>query len=179
MIKTTFHPYKKHIGSLTKNNFWKFTCRYPDGSIKWEEVIKNLVVDEGLYYSLDTGFMAGTQYSSWYVGLFSSNSTPVNTWDYAGINTDQTEFTNYDETTRQQWSPVSIVSLALSDEVSFTASTGVNTTLYGAFLVNVSTKGDSASGVGIMWCATRFGTPRPYVDSEVLNVTYAINSEDV
>jgi hypothetical protein len=55
----------------------------------------------------------------------------------------------------------------------------VNTTLYGSYVVNVSTKGDNASGTGLMWCATRFSTPRPYVATEVLNVTYAINSQDV
>lgn len=161
------------------NNFWKFECFYPNGSLKWTEFIPNIVVDEGLEHSLDVVFLGGTAYSSWYVGLFNSDSTPAADWDYAGINTDQTEFTSYDETTRQQWNPASIVSLALSDEVTFTASTGVNTTLYGSFLVNVSTKGDSASGTGIMWCATRFSTSRPFVATEVLNVTYAINSQDV
>lgn len=182
MINATFHPYQrpiKRVNSLQNNNWWRFRCFYPDGSLKWEEVIKNLVVDEGLYYSLDVTFMDGTKYSSWYVALFNTDSTPVAGWDYAGINTDQTEFTSYDETTRPNWNPSAITSLSLTDEVSFTASTGVNTTLYGSFVVNVNTKGDSSSGTGIMWCATRFSTPRPYVATEVLNVTYAINSEDV
>jgi hypothetical protein len=176
-MNITFNPWSKR--NSMKNNIWIFECFYPDGSLKWKEVVNNIVVDEGLYHSLDVIFMAGTAYSNWYVALFNTDSTPAAGWDYAGINTDQTEFTSYDEATRQQWSPSAIVTLSLSDEVSFTASTGVNTTLYGAFLVNVSTKGDSASGSGIMWCATRFGTPRPYVATEVLNVTYAINSQDV
>ena len=178
MQKITFNPYPKRINSLT-NNWWKFECYSAEGELRWREIVHNIVVDEGLYYSLDAVFMGATTYSSWYVGLFNTDSTPASTWDYAGINTDQTEFTSYDESTRPQWSPSSIVTLALSDEVSFTASTSVNTTLYGSFLVNVSTKGDSASGVGIMWCATRFGTPRPFVETEVLNITYAINSQDV
>ena len=164
--------------SLT-NNWWIFECKRADGSVKWREVIHNLVVDEGLYYALDVNFMGGTTYTNWYIALYNTDSTPVNTWDYAGINTDQTEFTSYDEVTRCQWSPVSIVTLSLSAQVTFTASTGVNTTLYGAYVVNVSTKGDNSSGVGIMWCATRFSTPRPFVATEILNVTYVINSQDV
>ena len=178
MQNVTFNPWKK-INSLTRNNLWIFECYYPDGTLKWKEVIKNIVVDDGLYHSLDVIFMGGTAYSDWYVSLFSSDSTPDNTWDYAGINTDQTEFTSYDEVTRQQWSPASIVTLQLVDEVTFTASVGVDTTIYGAFVVNVNTKGDDSSPVGIMWCATRFSTARPYVATEVLNVTYVINSQDV
>jgi hypothetical protein len=160
-------------------NLWIFECKRADGSLKWKEVIYNLVVDEGLYYALDVNFMGGTTYSNWYVALYNTDSTPVSTWDYAGINSDQTEFTSYDEVTRPQWSPASIVTLSLSAQVTFTASTGVNTTLYGAYVVNVSTKGDNSSGTGIMWCATRFSTARPFVATEELNVTYVINSQDV
>lgn len=160
-------------------NLWVFECFDRNGLLKWTEVIPNIVVDEGLYYSLDASFMGATTYTDWYIALFSSNSVPVAGWDYAGIGTDQTEFVDYDEVTRPQWSPVSIVNLALSATGAFTASTGVNTTVYGSYIVNVSTKGDNASGVGIMWCATQFSTARPFLEAEVLNVTYAINSEDV
>lgn len=182
MFKVTINNYPSLIkkpNSLRGNNWWHYRCYRADGSLKWEEKIPNLVVDEGLYLSLDVIFMDGTKSTSWYVALFNSDSTPVAGWDYAGIGTDQTEFTSYDETTRPNWNPSAITSLSLTDEVTFTASTGVNTTLYGSYLVNVNTKGDSASGTGIMWCATRFGTPRAFVATEVLNVTYAINSEDV
>lgn len=178
MQKVTFNSWNKKRNSIS-NNWWKFECRYPDGTLKWREVIHNLVVDEGLYYALDVNFMGGTTYTNWYVALFESDSTPVAGWDYAGINSDQTECTDYDEVTRPQWSPVSITSLSLTAQVTFTASLGTNTTLYGAYVINVSTKGDNSSGVGIMWCATRFSTARPFVSTEQLNVTYAINSQDV
>lgn len=183
MEKITFNSWDfetvEKIRNSLQKNIWKFKCYYSTGELKWEEIIPNIVVDEGLNHALDILFLSGTQYADWYVALFNTDSTPANTWDYAGINTDQTEFTSYDETARPQWNPASIVGLSLTDDVTFTASTGVNTTLYGAYLVNVSTKGDSSSPAGIMWCATRFNTPRPYVATEVLNVTYAINSEDV
>ena len=162
-----------------RNNWWKFECFYPNGQLKWVEVIPNIVVDEGIDHSLDVIFLGGTAYSSWYVALFNSDSTPAATWDYAGIGTDQTEFTDYDETARPTWNPGSISNHTLTDQVSFTASTGVSTTIYGSYVVNVSTKGDNASGIGIMWCATRFSTPRPFIAAEVLNVTYSINSQDV
>ena len=183
MQDVTFHSwddnFKEKMRNSLQRNWWKFECFYPNGELKWVEIIPNIVVDEGLYHALDVIFMSATAYADWYVAIFNTDSTPVAGWDYAGINTDQTEFTNYDESTRPQWSPASIVTLSLTDAVTFTASTGTNTTIYGAYVVNVSTKGDSASGSGIMWCATRFGTPRPYVATEILNVTYAINSEDV
>lgn len=184
MQNVTFNPWESKIvpvkrNSLQYNNWWKFECFYADGTLKWREIVPNLVVDEGLYYSLDVSFMDGTKYTSWYVALYEDDVSPVAGWDYAGITTDQDEFTEYDESTRPLWDPSAITSLSLTDEVTFTASTGANTTIYGSYVVNVSTKGDSASGSGIMWCATRFGTPRPFVATEVLNVTYAINSQDV
>lgn len=183
-MQVTFNPWNRKSNQKPNrnsmhNNWWKFDCFYADGRLKWREIIPNIVVDEGLYYALDVNFMGGTQYSNWYVALFNDDQTPAAGWDYSGINTDQTEFTLYDESTRPQWNPSAITSLSLTDEVTFTASTGANTTIYGSFVANVSTKGDSASGTGIMWCATRFSTPRPFVATEVLNVTYAINSQDV
>lgn len=177
MQKITFHPYKKRRS--LRNNLWKFECFYPNGQLKWKEIIPNIVVDEGLFHALDVLFMEGTQYAAWHVALYESDDTPTADWTYAAIGTDQTEFEDYDEVARPAWEPSEISDLTLTAAISITASAGVSTTLYGAYLVNVSTKADFESAAGIMWCATRFGTPRPYVATEIINVTYIIDSQDV
>ena len=47
-----------------------------DGKIidTWEE--PNIVVNEGLDYTLDSAFSAGTPITAWYLGLFKNNYTP-------------------------------------------------------------------------------------------------------
>lgn len=164
---------------LKFKNIWDFNCYNVDGELIWNEHISNLVVNEGLTNVLNVMFDGGTQSSNWYVLLFHSDSTPAAGWTYALGGTNFTEFTNYDESTRPNWNPTTATSPTMSASVSFTASTGASATIYGAGLVNVSTKGDNASGVGVIWCATRFGTSRPFNDSEVLQVSYTINSQDV
>ena len=179
MQNVTFTPWKRKKRNSLSNNWWKFECFYPNGQLKWTEIIHNIVVDEGLQHALEVLFLGATQYSNWYVELYESDSTPDADWAYATIGTDQTPFEDYDEVTRPQWTPSAVSNLALTEFVAFTASTGVNTTLYGGYVVNVSTKADNASAAGIMWCATKFSTPRPFVATEILNVTYSINSADV
>ena len=123
-----------------------------------------------------------TNYGSWYVLLFESDSTPAATWVYANIGTDFTEFEDYDEATRVLWNSAGVTSQTdtnTANPAAFTCSTGISTTIYGAALVNVSTKGDNASGSGIEWCATRFGTARPFAAAEVINIVYTITSQDV
>jgi hypothetical protein len=158
------------------------TCLRKDGSIKWIEIVDNIVVLEACNYSLGTVFKGATQYSSWYISLFNSNSVPAGAWTYGDIGSLFTEFTDYDEATRVLWDSGAVGSQQLTNSASpavFTASTGVSDTIYGAMLVNVSTKGDNASPTGILWCATAFGTPRPYSAAEVIRVVYTINSQDV
>lgn len=164
---------------LKFKNIWQFDCFDRNGGLLWTEKQPNLVVNEGLTNVLNVMFVSGTQSTNWYILLFNSDSTPAAGWTYALGGTNFTEFTSYDESTRGAWGPSTATTPSISDSASFTASTAVSTTIYGAALVNVSTKGDNASGTGVMWCATRFGTARPFNDSEVLQVSYTINSQDV
>lgn len=158
---------------------WSFRCYDRFGNLKWIELIKNTITNECLNDNLDVYLNGGTQSSDWYVLLFSSNSTPAVTWTYAAIGTDFTEFTDYDELTRVTWSPASPSGQSITNSASpaeFTASAGVDTSLYGAGMVNVSTKGDNASPAGKLFCATRFGSTRPYTAAEVIKIVYTVNA---
>jgi hypothetical protein len=174
------------MGGFGFYNIWSFECgRYVimNGKRtfvpKWKEVIHNLVVNEGLDDVLDVYFKSGTQSATWYIAIFSSDSTPAAGWTYATPVC--TEFTNYDETTREEWVEGSISSQSLDNSASpaeFTCTSGTNT-IYGAFMVNVSTKGDTASGTGVMFSAARFTSSRPFNAAEVLKIVVTINAQDV
>lgn len=188
---------KKGIGNgFGFFNIWEFVCgNYvdPNGVIihdwrnyvgeltfvpKWKQIIHNLVVNEGLDDSLDVIFKNGTQVATWYIAIFSSDSTPAAGWTYATPT--YTEFTNYDESTREEWVEGTISSQSLDNSgtpAEFTCTSGTNT-IYGASMVSVSTKGDTGGG-GVMFSAARFTSSRPFNASEVLKIVVTINAQDV
>ena len=164
-------------------NVWDFECgNYNENGLwvpKWKEVIHNLVVNEGLADVLDVYFKSGTQSATWYIAIFGSDSTPAATWTYAVPVC--TEFTNYDESTREEWVEGSITAQTLDNSASpaeFTCTSGTNT-IYGAMLNNTSTKGDVAAGSGVLFSSARFSASRPFNTAEVLKIVVTINSQDV
>jgi hypothetical protein len=185
------------MGSLGFHNIYDFTCgQYVDPCglvIKdhheyegimnfipiWHERIHNLVVNEALDDVLDVYFESGTQSANWYIAIFGSDDIPAGAWTYAVPVC--TEFTNYDEATREAWVTAGVSSQSLDNSASpaeFTCTSGTNT-IYGAMLNNTSTKGDVAAGSGILYSAARFGASRPFNAAEVLKIVITINSQDV
>lgn len=179
------------------HNIWSFECgKYVDAFdnvIKdhvnyigemfwvpsWKEIIHNLVVNEGLTDVLDVYFKSGTQSATWYIAIYGDDQTPAAGWTYAVPV--YTEFTNYDESTREEWVEGAISSQSLDNSASpaeYTCTSGTNT-IYGASMVNVSTKGDVASGSGVMFSAAKFSSSRPFNTAEVLKIVVTINAQDV
>ena len=188
---------KSGMGGFCFHNIWDFQCgKYVDkfdnvvtdwrnyvGELiwvpKWKETIHNLVVTEGLDDVLSVYFKSGTQSATWYIAIYSSDSTPAAGWTYAVPVC--TEFTNYDESTREEWVEGAITTSSLDNSASpaeFTCTSGTNT-IYGAMFDNVSTKGDVASGTGILFSAARFTAARPFNTAEVLKIVVTINAQDV
>lgn len=135
----------------------------------------NIVVNEGLDALLDIMFHGGTQIPTWYVGIFSGNVTPLATWTAANVTANSTEFTNYTETTRQEWAEAAVSGQSITNTASraaFTIGVGGGT-LYGAFLVSSSVKSGTS---GKLFAATRFASSRAVVETDVLNVGYTLSA---
>jgi hypothetical protein len=180
---------EKQFGIKNKfglKGYWGIVCRDKiTKEIKWKEYIFNLITYEGLDDVLDVYFSGGTAFANHYIFLYESNSTPASSWIYTEGGTGGTswdEFTDYDEAARPTWQEAGVSSRQITNSAnpaSFTASTGVNTTIYGSGMVNISTKGDGASGSGKLFCATRFGTARPFQETEEINIVYSITAQSV
>lgn len=160
---------------------WAVVCRDKvTKKIKWKEYTVNLITNETLNDVLDVYLSnSGGASAAWYCLLFSSDSTPAAGWTYANIGTDFTEFTSYDESNRPTWTEAGVSSQQITNTASpatFTASAAVSTTIYGAGMVNVNTKGDNSSPSGILFCATRFGTARPFNEGEEINIVYTVSA---
>lgn len=134
----------------------------------------NLVTNEGLNSLLGIMFHADTQLTSWYVGLFEGNYTPVATDTAANIASNATETTAYTGTTR----PAYTVAAASGQSVTNAASTANFTfnatkTIYGGFVISDNTKSGTT---GKLFCASRFTTSRAVVSGDQMLVTYALSA---
>ena len=131
----------------------------------------NTVVNEGLNSLLNVVFNGATQISSWYIGLFQGNYTPVSSDTAATIATNSTECSVYTNGVRQGF--VTVASTAQSStnaasKASFVFSAGA--TIYGAFLVSTATINGTS---GVLMSAARFATSRVVASGDELLLTYS------
>lgn len=145
-------------------------CRGKDGQIKWVDRAKNLVVNAGLNHLRDISLLAGTQVTTWSVGLMSSSPT-VAAGDTMGSHGGWTEFTTYSEGSRQGWTGAAGSTGASTNSAS-PASFSINGsgTVGGVFLTSSSTKSGTT---GTLFSAVAFtGGNRSVINGDTLTVTY-------
>lgn len=153
----------------------RFLCEHVrDGEVidVWDD--HNLVVNEGLNALLDIMFHGSTQITTWYLGLFEGNYTPVAGLTAATVASAATECTAYDESTRQAFDEAAAASEAITNSASRATFTfNATKTIYGAFLISNSTKGGTT---GTLFSAARFGSAKSVVDDDQLLVTYTLTA---
>jgi hypothetical protein len=148
-----------------------------DGKVidEWED--KNLVVNEGLNSLLDVYFHGATQITSWYIGVFEGNYTPVAGLTAATVTANSTECTAYDETTRQAYDEAAASSQSITNSASRATFTfNATKTIYGAFLVSNNTKSGTS---GTLFSAARFASSKAVVDNDQLLLTYTFTASSV
>lgn len=134
----------------------------------------NLMVNEGLDHVLNVLLRGTAQVATWYVGLFKGNYTPVSTLTAATITSAATEATEYTQATRVGYVPAAPSGQSVSNTASKATFDINNTvTLYGAFLISVSTKSGTT---GTLLCASRFAAQRDLVSTDQLLITYTLTA---
>lgn len=154
---------------------FKVVCRNPDGTIAWEDTIKNGVTNEGLNAELDIMFGATAKISAWYLGLIdSSGFTALAAADSASSHSGWSENTSdYSESTRPQWSPGSAASQSIANSTAVDFSVTGTVTLKGFFTVSDNTKGGSS---GTLWATALFSSgDQSLVSGQTLSVTYTVS----
>lgn len=157
------------IGGVFKYN------HYRDGQLvdTWEE--QNIVVDEGLNYTLDAAFSGASALTTWYLALFQNNYAPIAanvaaTFFGAGVANEVT--TQYNEATRPVWSEAGVAAKTITNSASpATFTFNAPLSVYGAALVSTSTKGGTTGKLG---AASKFGSVRSMLALDVLTVTYTL-----
>lgn len=142
-----------------------------DGEVIDEWECKNIIVNEGINDNLNVYLNAGAQSTTWYVGLYQSNYSPVATDTAANIAGNSTECSSYTSATRPQWIPAAASGQAITNAASRASFTfNASVTVYGGFLVSSSVIGGTA---GKLFGALAFGASKAVVSSDQLLVTYA------
>ena len=148
---------------------WTFVCRRPDGSIKWVEEIKNLVVDVGLNHYLDATLGGSSQITSWFLGLKGAGAPAAG--DTMASHAGWSEVTAYSEANRQAWTKNGVASgKSITNSASparFTSNAN-GTSVAGAFLTSSNTKGGTT---GTLMAAGNFALAKTIDNGETLDVT--------
>jgi hypothetical protein len=145
-----------------------------DGEVIASETIHNLMPTEGATYFLSAALLGAAQTSTWYIGLFENDYTPVATDTQALFvgSAYARETTAYTETTRPQWQNDPILNGVLTNTTNKAVFTfNATKTIYGAFLTTASTKGGTT---GVLLSAARFLSPKPVQNTDILRVVAGI-----
>lgn len=141
----------------------------------------NIVVDEGLNHTLDVTLSAATQLTTWYVGIYKNNYTPVagdtaSTFAGAGVANEVTATTDVDETVRETWVEAGVTAKSITNSASPASYTAAGAlAINGAFLISNNTIGGTT---GTLFAASKFAATRNLIATDVLNITYTINIAD-
>ena len=134
----------------------------------------NLVVGQGLTALLNIMLAGGAQITTWYLGLFSGNYTPVATDTAASFTSNATETTGYTAGARQAFVPATTTNQSISNAASQASFTfNATQTIYGAFLTS---SGVISGTTGTLFSAAQFATSKPVANLDQLLCTYTFTA---
>jgi hypothetical protein len=139
------------------------------------EYDNNIFVNEGLNHVLGVTFSAVTPITTWYIGIFEANYTPLATDNAANIAANSTESTAYTEANRVTWAEGGEASQSITNSTTADFSINATKTMYGAFLVSSSTKSGTS---GTLAAASKFAASRSVVNLDTLSITYTLTAAD-
>lgn len=143
-------------------------CVDKDGNVKWAEEVHNIIPTEAQNYFITSSLTGGTRYSTWYVGIYENNYTPVAGDTMTTFAASAGEVTTYSEAARPTFTPGSVASGLVTNYDSpaeFTLS--ADKTVRGGFIASSSTKGGTS---GLLLSAALFSSSRSVLTGEGLRV---------
>lgn len=154
--------------NLGLTNIWEVVCLDSDGNEKWREEKKNLIVTEGLNHILNTQFNAGTQVTTWYIGIKGAGT--VAAADTLASHAGWSEVSSYSGT-RKEWTEGAASAGSMTNATSVDFSITGTATCAGAFLCSVT-----SGTAGTLYGAVDFGTSRSVISGDTLQVTVTVTA---
>jgi hypothetical protein len=153
-------------------NVWTFEIWTPHGKRRYRRRFKNAIPTTALTDAAAVLLGAGTQKTTWYGGLIDDDGfDELAAADTIGSHPGWTEFTDYDEATRQLWTPGTPSGGIITNPTAmrFTVTNGATVT--GAILVSNSTKGGST---GLLWATGPLPVKQILIPGELVRVYYQL-----
>jgi len=146
-----------------------------EGNIKDIYDLPNGITNEGKDALLDIMFHADTQIDPWYIGLINNSGfTALAAADTHASHGGWTEFTDFDESFRGEWTEGAASSQSMTNASSVDFSINVDSSaINGIFIADLLTKGSTASGT--LWSTGSFATAVAADDGDTLSITYTLN----
>jgi hypothetical protein len=172
------HHYERAPGGLRLRN-GLFIGGHAEVSVNGGPALiaPNLVVDQGINYLLGAGILAVTQDGQWHLAPYSGTTSVAASLTAASFAGTQTEFTNYSESARPNWTAVAgTKSLTNSAAPAVITINADNQTIRGLGVISVGTKSASS---GILLAAVPFGAAKTGMNTnETLSLTYTLTGDD-
>lgn len=167
------------VDKVAAGGVFKVTCIGADGQVKWEENLKNLVVNVGLKDMNDKYFTGSAYTAAWYIGLYgaAASNNPA-AGDTASSHAGWTEVTPYSNATRPActFAAATTADPSVITNSASPASFSINATatVGGAFLISDNTKGGTT---GVLFSASDFAAPgdRSVASGDTLSVQYSFS----
>lgn len=167
------------VDKVAAGGVFTVICIGVDGQIKWEENLKNLVVNVGLKDMNDKYFTGAAYTATWFLGLYgAAASNDPAAGDTAASHAGWTEVVPYSNATR----PAATFAAATTADPSVITNSASpasfsiddTATIGGAFLISDNTKSGST---GVLFSASDFAAPgdRSVASGDTLNVTYTFS----
>ena len=151
---------------------WQFQICDRLGNVLETIRFRNGIVDVGVRHVYDCAFHAGSQITTWYIGLIdNSGFTALANADTMASHAGWNEFTTYNEATRVEWNEGATSGRTIASATPADFSITGSGTIRGAFLVSNSTKNGTD---GVLWSTGVFANPPTVANGETLKVTYSL-----
>lgn len=135
--------------------------------------VPNGIVDVGMNMILETMFHAGSQSTTWYIGLVdNSGFTAFADADTMGSHAGWTESTVYTQATRPQWTMGAAASRQITNASTVDFSINGSATLKGIFVADNNTKGGTS---GVLWATAAFSSTVAVQNGDTLKITYTVS----
>jgi hypothetical protein len=157
---------------IVAKGVFQCVCYDKDGQFKWLSVFPNGATTVGLSDMLTVAFAAGTQKTTWYMGLIDNASfSALSAGDTASSHAGWIENVDYDEATRPTWGAGTGSGGVITNASSVNFTMNASVTIKGAFLISNSTKSGTS---GILFCTGLMAATQAVVDNDVLKFTYTV-----
>jgi len=156
---------------LTFMGVYKVDCFDKNDNLKWSEIAKNTVVDEGINHILDVQFHAETQVTTWYIGLKGAGTEAAG--DTLASHGTWTEFTDYTGS-RQAFVEAAAAAKSITNSASPAVFNITGSGTVAGCMISSVLSGTS----GKLFSATDFASSRTVANTDVINVTWTLTGAD-